>query len=203
MKIYVNPTGRFVIGGPMGDAGVTGRKIIVDTYGGMGRHGGGAFSGKDPTKVDRSGAYACRWVAKNVVAAGLADRCEIQVAYAIGMARPLSVNVETFGTGKIADEQIAGLVAGKLRPAPRRDHPRPGPAPPHLPPDRRLRSLWPRRPGPDLGAHQQSRRPARRCQTLILSNENRPAGRAILISMKCGDILWFAPRNGKNTTFKN
>src|SRR5690349_17736859 len=111
LKVYVNPTGRFVIGGPMGDAGVTGRKIIVDTYGGMGRHGGGAFSGKDPTKVDRSAAYAARWVAKNIVAAGLADRCEIQVAYAIGVAHPLSVNVETFGTGKIADEKIADLIA--------------------------------------------------------------------------------------------
>jgi S-adenosylmethionine synthetase len=110
LKIFINPTGRFVIGGPMGDAGVTGRKIIVDTYGGMGRHGGGAFSGKDPTKVDRSGAYAARWAAKNIVAAGLADRCEIQVAYAIGVAHPLSVNVETFGTGKIADEQINDLV---------------------------------------------------------------------------------------------
>jgi S-adenosylmethionine synthetase len=110
MKVYVNPTGRFVIGGPMGDSGVTGRKIIVDTYGGMGRHGGGAFSGKDPTKVDRSGAYAARWVAKNIVAAGLADRCEVQVAYAIGVARPLSINIETFGTGKIADEEIARLV---------------------------------------------------------------------------------------------
>ena len=110
LKIYVNPTGRFVIGGPQGDAGVTGRKIIVDTYGGMGRHGGGAFSGKDPTKVDRSAAYAARWAAKNVVAAGLAERCEIQVAYAIGVAHPLSVNVETFGTGKIADEKIAELV---------------------------------------------------------------------------------------------
>ncbi len=110
LKIYVNPTGRFVIGGPMGDAGLTGRKIIVDTYGGMGRHGGGAFSGKDPTKVDRSAAYAARWAAKNVVAAGLADRCEIQVAYAIGVAHPLSVNVETFGTGKISDEQIGELV---------------------------------------------------------------------------------------------
>ena len=110
LKIYVNPTGRFVIGGPLGDAGVTGRKIIVDTYGGMGRHGGGAFSGKDPTKVDRSAAYAARWAAKNVVAAGLADRCEIQVAYAIGVAHPLSVNVETFGTGKIADDKIAELV---------------------------------------------------------------------------------------------
>jgi S-adenosylmethionine synthetase len=110
-KIFINPTGRFVVGGPMGDAGVTGRKIIVDTYGGMGRHGGGAFSGKDPTKVDRSAAYACRWVAKNVVAAGLADRCEIQVAYAIGVAHPLSINVETFGTGKIDDERIAKIIA--------------------------------------------------------------------------------------------
>jgi len=110
VKIYVNPTGRFVIGGPMGDAGLTGRKIIVDTYGGMGRHGGGAFSGKDPTKVDRSAAYASRWAAKNIVAAGLADRCELQVAYAIGVARPLSVNIETFGTGKISDEKIVALV---------------------------------------------------------------------------------------------
>jgi S-adenosylmethionine synthetase len=99
-----------VIGGPMGDAGLTGRKIIVDTYGGMGRHGGGAFSGKDPTKVDRSAAYAARWAAKNVVAAGLADRCEIQVAYAIGVSHPLSVNVETFGTGKIPDEKISQLI---------------------------------------------------------------------------------------------
>lgn len=110
IKIYVNPTGRFVIGGPQGDAGLTGRKIIVDSYGGMGRHGGGAFSGKDPTKVDRSGAYAARWVAKNIVAAGLADRCEIQIAYAIGVARPLSINVETFGTGKISDDKIIELV---------------------------------------------------------------------------------------------
>jgi S-adenosylmethionine synthetase len=110
LKIFVNPTGRFVIGGPMGDAGVTGRKIIVDTYGGMGRHGGGAFSGKDPTKVDRSAAYAARYAAKNVVAAGLAERCEIQVAYAIGVAHPLSVNVETFDTGKVDDEMIARLI---------------------------------------------------------------------------------------------
>ena len=110
VNIYVNPTGRFVIGGPMGDAGVTGRKIIVDTYGGMGRHGGGAFSGKDPTKVDRSAAYAARWVAKNVVAAGLAERCEIQVAYAIGVAHPLSINVETFGTGLISDDEIAKAI---------------------------------------------------------------------------------------------
>jgi S-adenosylmethionine synthetase len=110
LKIYVNPTGRFVIGGPLGDSGLTGRKIIVDTYGGMGRHGGGCFSGKDPTKVDRSAAYAARWAAKNVVAAGLAERCEIQVAYAIGVSHPLSVNCETFGTGRIPDEQIAELI---------------------------------------------------------------------------------------------
>ena len=110
LKIFVNPTGRFVIGGPMGDAGLTGRKIIVDTYGGMGRHGGGAFSGKDPTKVDRSAAYAARWVAKNIVAAGLAERAELQVAYAIGVAHPLSVNIETFGTGKVSDEKIVALV---------------------------------------------------------------------------------------------
>jgi S-adenosylmethionine synthetase len=107
---HVNPTGRFVTGGPMGDSGVTGRKIIVDTYGGMGRHGGGCFSGKDPTKVDRSAAYAARWVAKNIVAAQLADRCEIQVAFAIGVAHPVSINVETFGTGRILDTRIAELV---------------------------------------------------------------------------------------------
>ena len=109
-KYLVNPTGRFVIGGPVGDCGLTGRKIIVDTYGGMARHGGGAFSGKDPSKVDRSAAYAARYVAKNVVAGGLAGRCEIQVAYAIGVARPISVHVETFGTGRITDEKIADLV---------------------------------------------------------------------------------------------
>ncbi len=107
---HINPTGRFVTGGPKGDSGVTGRKIIVDTYGGMGRHGGGCFSGKDATKVDRSAAYAARWAAKNVVAAGLADRCEIQVAYAIGVAHPVSINVETFGTGKIPGDKIASLI---------------------------------------------------------------------------------------------
>jgi len=111
LKVYINPTGRFVVGGPMGDAGLTGRKIIVDTYGGMGRHGGGAFSGKDPTKVDRSAAYAARYVAKNIVAAGIAERVEVQVAYAIGVAHPLSVNVETFGTAKISDEKISALVS--------------------------------------------------------------------------------------------
>jgi len=118
MKVYVNPTGRFVTGGPLGDSGLTGRKIIVDTYGGMGRHGGGAFSGKDATKVDRSGAYASRWVAKHIVAAGLAERCEIQLAYAIGVAHPLSVNVETFGTGRIPDDDIIRLIEANfdLRP---------------------------------------------------------------------------------------
>ncbi len=118
-RILVNPTGRFVIGGPMGDAGLTGRKIIVDTYGGMARHGGGAFSGKDPTKVDRSGAYAARYVAKNIVAAGLADRFEIQLAYAIGVARPVSIMIETFGTAKVPEETISELIQTHfdLRPA--------------------------------------------------------------------------------------
>ncbi len=109
-KYHINPTGRFVIGGPMGDTGLTGRKIIVDTYGGMGRHGGGAFSGKDPTKVDRSAAYMARYVAKNIVAAGLADRCEVQLAYAIGVAEPVSVLVDTFGTGKVDEDQLEALV---------------------------------------------------------------------------------------------
>ena len=110
-RIFVNPTGRFVIGGPQGDSGLTGRKIIVDTYGGYSRHGGGAFSGKDPTKVDRSAAYAARWVAKNVVAAGLARRCEVQLAYAIGVARPVSILVDTFGTGKVSDEALSGAIS--------------------------------------------------------------------------------------------
>jgi S-adenosylmethionine synthetase len=118
-NFLVNPTGKFVIGGPVGDAGLTGRKIIVDTYGGAARHGGGAFSGKDPSKVDRSAAYAARYVAKNVVAAGFADRCELQVAYAIGVAHPVSIMVETFGTGKLSDSEIARLVEESfdLRPA--------------------------------------------------------------------------------------
>ena len=119
MKIFVNPTGRFVIGGPMGDSGLTGRKIIVDTYGGYSRHGGGCFSGKDPTKVDRTAAYACRYLAKNIVAAGYASRCELQVAYAIGVARPVSVMVDTFGTGRYPDETLEKAVeaAFDLRPA--------------------------------------------------------------------------------------
>jgi S-adenosylmethionine synthetase len=109
-KYHINPTGRFEIGGPMGDCGLTGRKIIVDTYGGSARHGGGAFSGKDPSKVDRSAAYACRYVAKNIVAAGLADRCEIQVSYAIGVAEPTSISVQTFGTGKVSDAELTKLI---------------------------------------------------------------------------------------------
>jgi len=118
-KYFINPTGRFVIGGPQGDAGLTGRKIIVDTYGGYARHGGGAFSGKDPTKVDRSAAYAARYVAKNIVASGLADKCEVQLAYAIGVARPVSISIDTFGTGKVSEEKLVELVRKHfdLRPA--------------------------------------------------------------------------------------
>ena len=118
-KYFINPTGRFVIGGPQGDAGLTGRKIIVDTYGGYARHGGGAFSGKDPTKVDRSAAYAARYVAKNIVAAGLADKVEVQLAYAIGVARPVSIAIDTFGTGKVSEEVLADIVGKNfdLRPA--------------------------------------------------------------------------------------
>jgi S-adenosylmethionine synthetase len=118
-KYYINPTGRFVIGGPQGDSGLTGRKIIVDTYGGYARHGGGAFSGKDPTKVDRSACYAARYVAKNIVAAGLAEKCEIQLSYAIGVAQPTSVMVDTFGTGKLSDQKLTEIVRENfdLRPA--------------------------------------------------------------------------------------
>src|SRR5690606_7753974 len=118
-KYFINPTGRFVIGGPQGDAGLTGRKIIVDTYGGYARHGGGAFSGKDPTKVDRSAAYAARYVAKNIVAAGLAEKCEVQLAYAIGVAQPVSIAIDTFGTGKVSEDVLVRLVRKHfdLRPA--------------------------------------------------------------------------------------
>jgi S-adenosylmethionine synthetase len=118
-KYHINPTGRFVIGGPHGDTGLTGRKIIVDTYGGMGRHGGGAFSGKDPTKVDRSACYMARYVAKNIVAAGLASRCEVQLAYAIGVAEPVSVNVNTFGTGKVEDDRIVELIRANFKLTPK------------------------------------------------------------------------------------
>ena len=156
--VYVNPTGKFVLGGPMGDTGLTGRKIIVDTYGGAARHGGGAFSGKDPTKVDRSAAYAARYVAKNIVAGGLADRAEVNVAYAIGVAHPVSIAVQTFGTEKIAVSRIEELVKKRaLRPAARRDHPRPRPAAADLLEDCGVRPLRPRRPRLHVGAHRQGR----------------------------------------------
>ena len=171
-EIHVNPTGRFVIGGPMGDAGLTGRKIIVDTYGGMARHGGGAFSGKDPTKVDRSAAYAARWVAKNVVAAGLADRFEIEVAYGIGIAHPLSVSIETFGTGRVSDERHPGRHRPPLRPSAGEDHRGPRPADADLPPDGRLRPLRPARPRPAVGAHRQG---GRSSPTNAGSRRRRPA----------------------------
>ena len=158
--VFVNPTGKFVIGGPMGDTGLTGRKIIVDTYGGAAPHGGGAFSGKDPTKVDRSAAYAARYVAKNVVAAGLADRCQIQVAYAIGVAHPFSILVETFGTEKIRSRGSRRW-SGALRPAPGRDPARPRLAAPDLREDRRVRPLRPRRPRLHVGADGQGRGVAR------------------------------------------
>ena len=154
-NFLVNPTGRFVIGGPVGDCGLTGRKIIVDTYGGMARHGGGAFSGKDPSKVDRSAAYAARYVAKNVVAAGLADRCEVQVAYAIGVAHPVSVMVETFGTEKVSRSKIAAARRRALRPASRLLPRGAAPAPADLPEDRGLRPLRPRGPRLHLGADRQ------------------------------------------------
>ena len=160
--MHVNPTGRFVTGGPMGDAGLTGRKIIVDSYGGMARHGGGAFSGKDPTKVDRSAAYAARWVAKNVVAAGLADRFEVEVAYGIGIARPISLSVESFGTGRIPDERDPGPDRAPLRPPTGEHHLRARPPPADLPPDRGLRTLRPAGPRPALGADRQGRPPRRR-----------------------------------------
>ena len=155
--MHVNPTGRFVTGGPMGDAGLTGRKIIVDSYGGMARHGGGAFSGKDPTKVDRSAAYAARWVAKNVVAAGLADRFEVEVAYGIGIARPISFSVDSFGTGRIADDAIQALIERHFDLRPGLDHRGARPAPADLPPDRRLRPFRPARPRPAVGADRQGR----------------------------------------------
>ena len=186
-NFLVNPTGRFVIGGPMGDCGLTGRKIIVDTYGGMARHGGGAFSGKDPSKVDRSAAYAARWVAKNIVAAGLADRAEVQVAYAIGVAHPVSVMVETFGTeneGLSARADRPGRRRG-LRPAPGRVPRGAQTAPADLPEDRRLRPLRPRRPRLHVGAHRQGRGAARRRRSEPAGPARpRPAG---------GAHAWSAP----------
>ena len=170
--VLVNPTGRFVTGGPMGDTGLTGRKIIVDTYGGAARHGGGAFSGKDPSKVDRSGAYAMRWVAKNIVAAGLASRAEVQVAYAIGVAHPVSVMVETFGTETV-DRALdrAGGERG-VRPAAGVDHPRSRPAAADLPRHRRLRPLRSRERGVHVGA----RRPRRAAARGLRAGRARRAG---------------------------
>ncbi len=160
-KYHINPTGRFVIGGPMGDTGLTGRKIIVDTYGGAGRHGGGAFSGKDPTKVDRSAAYMARYIAKNIVAAGLADKAEVQLAYAIGVAEPVSVLVETFGTGKLSSTQADRAGPQELLAHAQGHHREPEPAPPHLPEDGCLRPLRPQRARVHLGSHRQGRHPRR------------------------------------------
>ena len=157
-KYLINPTGRFVVGGPHGDAGVTGRKIIVDTYGGAAPHGGGAFSGKDPTKVDRSACYMARYVAKNVVAAGLADRCQVQLAYAIGVAEPVSVYVDTFGTGKVDDEKISELVRGAFQAHAARDHRNPRSAPADLQEDRCLRPLRPNGTRVHVGADRQGDR---------------------------------------------
>ena len=165
-KFLINPTGRFVVGGPEGDSGLTGRKIIVDTYGGWGRHGGGAFSGKDPSKVDRSAAYMCRWVAKNIVASGLADICELQVAYAIGYPEPVSVWVDAMGTAKIAGgEDHEGRPEG-LQLQAREHHQAAGPPAPDLPLDHQLRAL--RQAGPPLGADQQDEgAPGRREMTAL------------------------------------
>ncbi|KAH8620939.1 S adenosylmethionine synthetase central domain [Trypanosoma vivax] len=143
-KYHLNPSGRFVIGGPHGDAGLTGRKIIVDTYGGWGAHGGGAFSGKDPSKVDRSAAYAARWIAKSLVTAGLADRCLVQLSYAIGVAEPLNIHVDTYGTGKHPDEHILDIVTKELPAAPLRHHQGARSPQAHLPHDLMLWPLWPR-----------------------------------------------------------
>ncbi len=164
-KYHINPTGRFVIGGPVGDCGLTGRKIIVDTYGGFARHGGGAFSGKDPSKVDRSAAYAARYVAKNIVAAGLAQRCEIQVSYAIGVAEPTSIMVDTFGTGKLSDARLTQLVRAHfdLTPVwPARDA---GSGAAHLSENRLLRPFRPQGRRVQLGAHRQGRDARRRIQS--------------------------------------
>ena len=166
LSVLINPTGRFEIGGPQGDAGLTGRKIIIDTYGGASRHGGGAFSGKDPSKVDRSAAYAMRWVAKNAVAAGLAERLELQVAYAIGKAAPVGLYVETFGTGARARRAHHRGDPRGLRPAPGGDHPRPRPAPPDLRADRELRPLRARAARLHVGAHRPRRRAPLRRRTL-------------------------------------
>ena len=156
-EFLINPTGRFVVGGPQGDTGLTGRKIIVDSYGGMGRHGGGAFSGKDPTKVDRSAAYMGRWVAKNVVAAKLAAKCEVQFAYAIGHPDPVSVHIETFGTATVAGREDHARDQSRVRLPAGGDHRSAQPAPPDLLEDDQLRPLRQERQGPDVGSHEQGR----------------------------------------------
>ncbi len=163
-KFHINPTGRFVTGGPMGDAGLTGRKIIVDTYGGYSRHGGGALSGKDPTKVDRSACYMARYVAKNIVAAGLATKVEVQLAYAIGVAEPVSVMADTFGTGTIPNSQITELIRAIFQTNSQRHHRNARPAPPDLPGHGVLRPFRPHRPRLHLGAHRQSRSHPQRSQ---------------------------------------
>ena len=196
IEYHINPTGQFVVGGPHGDAGVTGRKIIVDTYGGMGRHGGGAFSGKDPTKVDRSAAYMARHVAKNVVAAGLADRCEIQLAYAIGVSEPVSVHVDTYGTGQIADSQIAELIRKIFPLTPVRHHQASRPAPADLPQDRQRRPLRSVRARVHLGTHRGSRNPqasrqrvGRRLSVTPVSSSSAcvsdPSGRTPFVFPRC------------------
>ena len=180
-RLLVNPTGRFEVGGPMGDAGLTGRKIIIDTYGGMARHGGGAFSGKDPSKVDRSAAYAMRWVAKNVVAAGLADRCETQVAYAIGKAKPVGLFVECFGTEQVPARADPGRGARGVRPAAGRDHQGPRAAQADLRADRELRPLRPRGTRLLVGADGEDRRAAGGRRAVTDSSGEReaePAARA-------------------------
>ncbi len=169
-KYHINPTGRFVIGGPMGDTGLTGRKIIVDTYGGMGRHGGGAFSGKDPTKVDRSAAYMARYIAKNIVAAGLAKRCEVQLAYAIGVAEPVSVLVETFGTGAVDSATLQKLVRADLQADAQGHYREPRSAPADLSQDGGLWSLRARRQGLHLGSHRQG---ASACARRLVSRGSR------------------------------
>ena len=156
-KYHINPTGRFVVGGPHGDTGLTGRKIIVDTYGGMGRHGGGAFSGKDPTKVDRSASYMARHIAKNIVAAELASHCEVQLAYAIGVADPVSVMVDTFGTGQVEEERLAEIVRGSFPLTPRRDYRLPRLEASHLQSHFCLRTFRPRGRRFHLGKHRQGR----------------------------------------------
>ena len=181
-RFHINPTGNFVIGGPVGDCGLTGRKIIVDTYGGMARHGGGAFSGKDPSKVDRSAAYAARYVAKNLVAAGLAERCEIQVSYAIGVAEPTSITVDTFGTGKVERGAARAAGARAFRPAPVRHRQDARPRAPDVPPDRGLRPLRPRAGPHDLqveGIHRrQEGREERGVHRLHLGKDRQGRGAA-------------------------